>query len=548
MAQRRGLRFALLACIALLSVGCEHERAGFRATACVSWTPDVASLVETQCASCHVRNGSAATYPLESYLDVLGTGRDEVPNAVVDDPDSLLLTTLRDASEGDPHHGLDEAHATLRAWVVDCRLDYGSDFHEPGILNPHDASFHGKALRASGYDFDKCADCHGEAFDGGEAQASCIDCHEAGPTDCTTCHGALGMQGAHTTHLLWLRERATDTQTAGLGGFDVTGCDSCHVVPTNWRDVGHVFTDAGRLDPAPAEVVFSDFANQRGADVVVPPAGFDATNQRCNNIYCHGGAFEDTKATDSAPVWAKPDTELECTSCHGMAPETHASDECVTCHQQVIDGAGMLVDAFLHIDGAVQTGRVGGDDPTCGTCHSATVSPFVDLSGNTSRTAPTVGAHRAHVVGRKRLMGTMSCETCHAVPETVDAPGHIDSTLPAEVFPEGLASPAFGGDAMPRFDRETLTCRDVACHGGGMQLAMDTSASIVREPSWVEPTTIACGSCHGIPPDDFHLDTWDLTTCSTCHPSVTDLGDIIVTGTEGAYVSDHINGVVDVLF
>jgi predicted CxxxxCH...CXXCH cytochrome family protein len=97
------------------------------------------------------------------------------------------------------------------------------------------------------------------------------------------------------------------------------------------------------------------------------------------------------------------------------------------------------------------------------------------------------------------------------VPSSIDSPGHIDTSLPAEVT---MASGTW--------DRATATCTNVACHGAAT-------------PVWtrVGRGEAACGTCHGAPPTDApHDPSMDVFACATCHPAF-DQGK-------------HINGVVDV--
>lgn len=76
--------------------------------------------------------------------------------------------------------------AEPRASVEACTTDCTVGIHPAGILDPDSAAFHGRELARRGWDFALCASCHGADFAGGAAQVSCLDCHAAGPTACTT--------------------------------------------------------------------------------------------------------------------------------------------------------------------------------------------------------------------------------------------------------------------------------------------------------------------------------------------------------------------------
>lgn len=142
----------------------------------------------------------------------------------------------------------------------------------------------------------------------------------------------------------------------------------------------------------------------------------------------------------------------------------------------------------------------------CTTCHGSLSSyaPPKDLEGNISNSEPGVGAHQEHLklndVGKP-----VWCSECHIVPQSLYAPGHIDSDQPAEVIFNGPRSltvtnepgtseydpslPTFEPD--PSFDYSALTCANTYCHGYFKNGNLDT------KPVWNNPSTAQCGSCHG---------------------------------------------------
>ncbi len=370
-----------------------------------------------------------------------------------------------------------------RAGAAPCEGDCVARIHPAGILDPESATFHGAELARRGWDFALCASCHGDDFAGGRAQVSCLSCHRAGPTACVTCHGDGPTTNAHELH-------------AGRG----VACAACHQVPARWDDDGHLVHN-GVAVMGPAPVVFGALAATTlvAADRRGPPSWDGAT---CRNVYCHGDVLHAGGAA-TQPRWTDPATG-GCVRCHASPPPDHARDDCATCH---------AADA-PHIDGVVQVGS------GCQGCHGSTASPAppVDLAGNTATTALGVGAHQAHLQGRSRLSAPVACETCHRVPATVSAPGHLDSASPAEV------NLALG------WDRASQTCASASCHGAG-------------RPRWTSSGEVSCGSCHGIPPADAnHAPDLPLTSCATCHPGTVDaFGNILVIG----QTSEHINGVVD---
>ncbi|NVB81159.1 MAG: CxxxxCH/CxxCH domain-containing protein [Kofleriaceae bacterium] len=364
--------------------------------------------------------------------------------------------------------------------------DAGARVHPAGILDPASEAFHGKELARRNWSFTTCARCHGEDFAGGAAKVSCLTCHADGPTACTTCHGDGPTTGAHALH----RTGAT--------------CVDCHRVPASWDAPGHIVDDA-----APAEVTFGarasitlDPAHRAG-----PPA---YEGGRCTNVYCHGDVLPFPTAT-SEPRW--DDTPVGgCNRCHGAPPPDHAQDHCATCHPT----------SAPHIDGVIQVGSTSG----CSGCHGDASSPAPpnDLDGNRLTTALGVGAHRAHLDVPTGLRGPIACATCHLVPATVGAPGHIDSMLPAEVT-AGLG-----------WDRAAQTCASAWCHQAS-------------RPRWTEAGVVACGTCHGVPPADAsHSPSMPLTQCASCHPrTMTPAGTLILTPGPNGPTSEHIDGDVDLL-
>ena len=142
----------------------------------------------------------------------------------------------------------------------------------------------------------------------------------------------------------------------------------------------------------------------------------------------------------------------------------------------------------------------------CTTCHGSLSSsaPPKDLDGDTTSTAPGVGAHQNHV--RFNTVGLqVLCSECHNVPGGLFTPGHIDSDQPAEVIfngPIGLtvtnepstsqydpSLPLYVPD--PSFDYTELTCANTYCHG------YFKNGNLDNKPVWNDASTAQCGSCHG---------------------------------------------------
>jgi len=533
---------------------------------CLSWKEEIGPLFTERCAACHAGATPAGQYLTDSYTGVLGGGSDATPNAIAGDAGSRLLFVLDPATADDAHRDVSDTFAEVRTWVLSCNVAFlQSSVHPGGIMNPDSGDFHGKLLREQKYAFGVCQKCHGTDFAGGSSGVSCLGCHSKGPTDCSTCHGAIASKGSHAHHL---GAAGASAVTGGPGAAAPLGksygCQECHVVPTAYTDVGHIFLASGELDPPPAEV-------KLGATAALTPAGatraaepsYDPATQSCSNVYCHGAVLADTTGTNTHPVWSAPATgQADCGTCHGLPPNHANGSVCSACHPAVVDKDRKIVAPDLHIDGKVDFAAAGADataGSNCAGCHGSAASPAPprSLAGQTAPTARGVGAHQAHLQATAHLRGPIACNECHRVPAEVSSAGHFtghgagaDADIAAEVFPPdptvGVLAQADG--ATPAWDVATATCSGVYCHGGGAKLRTDT-ASIDRAPVWTAAGDLGCGSaCHGLPPVFApHMPSMARTDCASCHPRTVDpAGNIIVSGAPGAETSAHMNGALDV--
>ena len=373
--------------------------------------------------------------------------------------------------------------------LPDACADCTTGVHPRGILDETSFDFHGAELARHGWDLAVCATCHGEDFRGGRSGKPCTTCHVEGPTACATCHQDGPTTGAHATHR----------------GAQVA-CAQCHTVPAVWDAPGHILGDS-----APAEVTFGARADLTpvAADRKGPATFTDGT---CTNVYCHGDALHAPGGTALQPRWDDPAPSGTCGRCHGTPPPSHVQSGCASCHPA----------SAPHIDGVTQVGSTAG----CDGCHGSTSSPAPprDLAGNMFTTALGVGAHQAHLVAASGLRGPIACATCHLVPAVLNAAGHVDSAMPAEV------------EQTLGWNRTAATCTTAWCHGGA-------------QPVWTQTGGATCGSCHGIPPTTAsHLPGMLLTSCASCHPqTVTPSGTIVITPGPNGSTSTHMDGDVDAL-
>ncbi len=246
------------------------------------------------------------------------------------------------------------------------------EVHKIGFADPTSVSFHGTYIMNNNWDMKQCQNCHAADFSGGTTGKSCLTCHkdQGGPTACNTCHGNFNDSsriapprsingdslttsisvGAHTNHLY----------NSTLG--QAVACSSCHVVPQSVYSPGH-------LTATPDNIInFSGVAVTN----IASNASFNSNTATCSNTYCHGNfkyrkssaasvnqfAFTDSVMTGNnfSVNWATVDgSQIKCGSCHDLPPKGHIApiplNECTTCHGNVVDENGNIINPTLHING-----------------------------------------------------------------------------------------------------------------------------------------------------------------------------------------------------
>ncbi|APR75401.1 Cytochrome c family protein [Minicystis rosea] len=283
-------------------------------------------------------------------------------------------------------------------------------------------------------------------------------------TWCGTCHGdgsgPRPTSGAHAEHARF--------------------CVECHRVPEDVVAPGH-------LDGV-IEIAFSGLATASGAS-----PSWDATTKTCAGTHCHAG---------STPTWQKPSGAATCATCHGAPPASHQRwirvaepASCGACHPVPPDPR--------HLDGTITVAST----IACDACHGhgPAGAPPVALDGSSDPTTRGAGAHRRHLdetLG-DRIGRVVPCARCHPIPASVTAPGHLDTSAPADVIFAG------GGT----YDPAAGSCV-VGCH-------WDRDPG----PAWTDASGAAraCDACHGFPPVLMRDGTPHttsapaLTACVACH-------------------------------
>ena len=429
------------------------------------------------------------------------------------------------------------------------------NIHKDGIGNTSSPNFHAIKLRENNWDIKSCQQCHASDYNGGTVGVSCNTCHSnpGGPEACNTCHGDFSDVtriapptdlhnnistdnkgvGAHTSHIYNIQIAAP------------LSCYDCHPNQTSPTEK-YVFS---HIDGLPAEISIE---------------GYNSSAATCANTYCHGN-FEFSKSSSAnqfgytsasitgnnfTPVWTTVNgTQAACGTCHGLPPTGHVYAElntCVTCHPDVINASGEIIDPLKHADGEVQLiSKSVLEDPNCNHCHSnRTEQPFRALAGKTNKSYHGVGLHNEHLFNTSTT-SNVKCESCHIVPTAYNSEGHFDATPLAEVnFWKQPAS-----TSNPTYNSSSNTCANTYCHGNftftkeNSEYKWAYTGDVITGNSvsinWISGTAAQaeCGTCHGLPPTG-HIDA-DLTSCVNCHDSVVDAtGKIINT-------QKHINGVVN---
>ena len=241
--------------------------------------------------------------------------------------------------------------------------------HPDGWATPATANFHGQAIRQVNWDLRECRTCHGNRYDGGTSNVSCLKCHTgaAGPEDCSTCHGSSnnpapprGLSsdtartvrgvGAHQIHL-----------TGGTISSRVA-CNACHLVPTILASSGHVDNSIS------AEVRF-DTATFAGAN-----QSYNSVAGTCASSYCHGN-FPNGNSANAVSWTDVSGNGAKCGTCHGDVAQSDPEDrarpktvsqggthpdkgafgttKCANCHGFVVDANLNFVDKAKHINGQI---------------------------------------------------------------------------------------------------------------------------------------------------------------------------------------------------
>ncbi len=244
-------------------------------------------------------------------------------------------------------------------------------------------------------------------------------------------------------------------------------------------------------------------------------------------------------------------TDVTSTNFHGnlVKDKKWSFTFCQTCHATDLKGGITGKSCFsCHTET---------DGPkACNTCHGDfnnpnRIAPPRDTSRDTLTTSKGVGAHFSHLYDND-FTDNVKCENCHDVPQSLNATGHIDSELPAELSLKGLAVKGIAANA--NYNNATKSCSNTYCHGNfefkksdakpenKLIYTADKMVGSNKTVNWtkVDGTQAECGSCHALPPEG-HVGFGQLpiTSCNVCHKEVVDSQGQIIDKKK------HINGTAD---
>jgi predicted CxxxxCH...CXXCH cytochrome family protein len=238
---------------------------------------------------------------------------------------------------------------------------YSSVTHGDGWLNPASTNFHGKVIATTyGWKYDKCKQCHGTDYNGGNTQSSCYPCHKYSPEYCGLCHG----NSQHFYPPKSLNGNTLATQQ-GVGAHDVhlnsdstvrysakVSCYECHIEISSFSDTNHIGSN-----PSVATVVFGTLAKTVTSGYTPNPV-WDKNPQTCSGTYCHG--YFKNGNTTATPTFTDPNSVV-CGSCHGNSTtgnptpggHTYYPTNCSLCHSAVVDSNRVIINKYKHVNGVV---------------------------------------------------------------------------------------------------------------------------------------------------------------------------------------------------
>src|SRR6185369_9573807 len=253
------------------------------------------------------------------------------------------------------------------------------------------------SYKTSGADIGKCTNvaCHGGKTRTAWSNQGAINTNNI----CTHCHGVpTGILPSNTNRKNYapgwvngVTGTSTDQNTADSDlrvGAHFTHlssmymkqikCNECHYVPSNPFDATNNHMVGPRYSSQSITFAQASTATKNGVFTSFT-SGTGAKAATCSTTYCHGSKtiLGDTAGTYRKPSWnqnnliARTPSVAACGTCHGVPPNSSPSNhsgltllsQCNSCHSNVVDVSGNIINKNLHINGLNDYAMA------CNNCH-----------------------------------------------------------------------------------------------------------------------------------------------------------------------------------
>ncbi|UCH82053.1 MAG: CxxxxCH/CxxCH domain-containing protein [Nitrospiraceae bacterium] len=450
------------------------------------------------------------------------------------------------------------------AGAADDASSYNSSSHVDGSIDVAN-TYSLDGTPGNGYGTCSAASCH----DDGTGTLVATSVWGTDDANCTSCHDAAPNTGSHASHLAVsgvacnaCHDNAIEGTTSPTQHLD----NNIDVYNSASGDLGYPENKAKGSAYATCSNIYCH-SNVQSADgnAVADTFAIPLWGSLLACDACHG---QDAEENDGQPASGSHDK-------HAGSQAGEYNYACSTCHDNGGDGNTNHVNNTLNMDinSSYGTGASysQGDHPpgsggygscstvychgsesetwgtdlsaydTCTKCHGEkTASPTdpqkapggsgVDTNGDSAASDAQVGAHQAHMTlpsgYSNQLNSTGNCNECHKVPSAAGDVDHIDSALPAEVYPVTInPEKADLNSVSPNYASGYCT---VYCHGASMPGGSNNGSDTA--PEWNQTGYLSgtpgdnndgsgdCEKCHGAPPNTAsHSGTETLADCDTCH-------------------------------
>ena len=350
----------------------------------------------------------------------------------------------------------------------------------------------------------------------GGAALTCKSCHKS-----DFASGSNMTSGSHGYHINWAN---------ATGYAQDIRCVKCHAVTAN---TNMTIADRLRHTNGQVEIAFNNTSSAANGSYGGTPAtpaspmikAPGSAKGQCTNVYCHSSGQSDNAGPPTyytTPVWGTSDMAF-CGKCHGV-PYSHGSFGTVT---PLTTGSHVKHLKYRMSD-------LNSEYDKCVACHAYNRTGY----------------------------STTSCNSglCHGAGYQKHSNYEINVNIP-DFFG---ASAVYNGTTKPGHDGAgyaNSTCSLVYCHSNGL-----AASPTYVTPKWGDPSSAACGTCHGAKADSPPASTTHNKhvgnasqyqyACALCHVGIVkhnvDSSTYAVISTATTLQSNgsrlHVNKIRDVLF